>query len=137
MDILKLGCSKKVLPHGFSVFSLERMFKSRVCLSATCCTCIPNDPKEDDGEIEEADTSPFKIKESVADVLELSFASLQALSMEVWHELGCGSFPKDGTKFSFLSLCEVDDLIVQFYYLFVVRKRNTQKKCVKLFSLFL
>jgi len=33
---------------------------------------FPNNPK-DHGEIKEADTAPFKIKESVADVLDLSF----------------------------------------------------------------
>ena len=34
---------------------------------------FPNNPKDNDGEIKEADTAPFKIKESVADVLDLSF----------------------------------------------------------------
>ena len=35
--------------------------------------------KEDDGEIKEAKTSPFKIKESVADVLDLSFCPLKTI----------------------------------------------------------
>ena len=63
---------------------------------------FPNNPKED-GEIKEADTSPFKIKESVADVLDLSFCP--------WKSI-------DEVSNLFLSLClgrlwfsnEVDDL---------------------------
>ena len=39
---------------------------------------FPNNPK-DDGEIKEADTAPFKIKESVADVLDLSFCPLKTI----------------------------------------------------------
>ena len=60
-------------------------------------------PKEDDGEIKEADTAPFKIKDSVADVFDLSFCPLKII---------------EEVSSLFLSLCfgrlwfsnEVDDL---------------------------
>ena len=57
--------------HGFP--ELGRMFPAWV--DVWCCTCIPNNPKED-GEIKEADTDPFQVKSDLSNVRDPSFRAL-------------------------------------------------------------
>ena len=86
---------------------------------------FPNNPKEEDDKIKEADTDPFQVKSDLLNVLELSFCPWK--SIEEVSNL-------------FLSLCfgrlwfsyEVDDLKKA-----QGSEEVRQKKCVKLLSWFL
>ena len=80
---------------------------------------FPNSPKDNDGEIKEADTAPFKIKESVSDVLTSAFVDLRLLK----------KFPVFSFHFAW------DDFGFQAR-LTTSKKPSAEKECVKLFSLF-
>eukprot|EP00434_Breviolum_minutum_P046005 symbB.v1.2.041384.t1/scaffold8130.1/size7575/1 len=75
--------------------------------------------QDNDGEIKEADTAPFKIKESVSDVLTSAFVDLRLLK----------KFPVFSFHFAW------DDFGFQAR-LTTSKKPSAEKECVKLFSLF-
>ena len=78
---------------------------------------FPNNPKDNDGGIKEADTAPFKIKDSVADVFDLSFCpwkSIEEVSSFSFHF----AWDNFGSQTRWMTL----------------KKPSTKKKCVKLLT---